>query len=122
MRDRYLKVILTVIAVELLWLGLRDLAPRVSAQAGPMPVVITGVQIEGADGGFLPVALVGTVRRIPPAHSDVLEPSLVHIAGPIAVEAREPLKVEVEQPLKIEADRPLKVESVPYTPGIRPGA
>jgi hypothetical protein len=57
MRDRYLKVILTVIAIELLWLGLRDLAPRVSAQAAPMPVVITRVQIEGADGGFLPVAL-----------------------------------------------------------------
>ena len=68
---------------------------------------------------FLPVALVGTVRQIPPAHSDVLEPSLMHIAGPIAVEVREPLKVEVEQPLKIEADRPLKVEQVPYTPSIR---
>ena len=121
MRDRYLKVILTVIAIELLWLGLRDLAPRVSAQAAPMPVVFSGVQIEGADGGFLPVALVGTVRQIPPAHSDVLEPSLVRIAGPVAVVAREPLKIEVKQPLKIEADQPLKMEAVPYTPGIRPG-
>ena len=31
--DRYLRIILTIIAVELLWLGIRDLTPTVSAQA-----------------------------------------------------------------------------------------
>ena len=47
--DRYLRIILTIIAIELLWLGLNDTAPGVSAQAAPARVIIASV-----DGGFLP--------------------------------------------------------------------
>ena len=111
--DRYLKFILTVIAVELLWLGLNDLVPPVSAQDSPTRVVITGV-----DGGFLPVAIAGqtvTAGRPP------LQPLQTAISGTVAIETRVPLKIEADRPLKVEADRPLKVESVPYTPGLRPG-
>jgi len=33
--ERYLRIILTVIAIELLWIGVKDFAPEVSAQAEP---------------------------------------------------------------------------------------
>jgi hypothetical protein len=111
--DRYLKIILTVIALELLWLGLKDGSPRVSAQAEPARVVIAAV-----DGGFLPVALAG---QTPTAGQNPLRPIQIGISGSVAIQTRTPLKIEADRPLKIEADRPLKVESVPYTPGARPG-
>ena len=119
--DRYLKVILTIIAVELLWLGLRNVASPVSAQAAPTPVVITGVQIDRPDGGFLPVAVAGSFRQIPDSFRSALEPLHVQISGSVPIEARAPLKIEADRPLKIESDRPLKVESVDYTPKSRPG-
>jgi hypothetical protein len=36
--DRYTKIVLTVIAIELLWLGLKTTAPPVEAQAAPTRV------------------------------------------------------------------------------------
>jgi hypothetical protein len=109
-RDRYLKIILTIIAIELAWLGLKDLAPGVSAQAAATPVVITGVQIEGNDGGFVPVAIVGGYREIP-SGARLLRPMTTRIEGP----------VELPMPVKVEADRPLPVREVDYTPRARPG-
>jgi hypothetical protein len=109
--DRYLRVILTIIAIELLWLGLKDVAPAVSAQAEPARVIIASV-----DGGFVPVALAGQTAT---AGRPPLRPIQVGVTGDVAV--RSPIKVEIDRPLKVEADRPLKVESVPYTPGERPG-
>jgi len=111
--DRYLRILLTVIAIELLWLGLKDVAPAVSAQAEPTRVVIASVE-----GGFLPVALAGQTAT---AGRNPLRPIQIGIAGTVAIEARMPLKIEADRPLKVEADRPLKVEAVPYTPGARPG-
>lgn len=121
--DRYLKVVLTVIAVELLWLGVKDLGPPVLAQAGqaaPMRVVVVGVDMRPADG-ILPVAVAGSYRQIPEAARAMLEPLQVRVSGPVVIESRGVLKIEADRPLKIEADRPLRVESVPYTPGVRPG-
>lgn len=111
--DRYLRIILTVIAIELLWLGLKDLAPAVSAQVEPTRVIIASV-----DGGFLPVALAGQTAT---AGRNPLRPIQIGITGDVAITARTPLKIEADRPLKVEADRPLRVESVPYTPGSRPG-
>lgn len=119
--DRYLKAILTVIAVELFWLGVQDIAPRVSAQTTATPVVITGVQMKQIDGGYLPVAIVGAARQIPAPYRNVLEPVQVRITGTVPIDTSRPLKIEADRPLKVEADRPLKVESVPYTPAPRPG-
>jgi hypothetical protein len=104
-RDRYLKIVLTVIAIELFWLGLKDWAPRVLAQAEPSRVVITGV-----DGGFLPVALAGQTVN---AGTAPLRPVQVGVNGAVTI--------RTSGPLKIEADRPLKVDPVPYTPTQRPG-
>jgi hypothetical protein len=111
-RDRYLKIILTVIAIELAWLGVKDLAPGVAAQAAATPVVITGVQIEGNDGGFVPVAVVGGYRNIPRGNG-LLQPLTTRIEGPVAV--------DLPMPVKVEADVPLPVQQVDYTPRVRPG-
>jgi hypothetical protein len=91
MSDRYLKLVLTVIALELLWLAAAGMVRPVSAQPGTMPVVITGIRLEANDESALPVVVTGTVT------------------------------MTARGPLKIEADRPLPVQSVPYTPAERPG-
>src|SRR5574341_995586 len=118
--DRYLKIILTIIAVELLWLGVKDTAPSVAAQAAATPVVIKAIEIDGG-GQFLPVAIVGSYRQVPPGTNRVIQPLTTRVDGIAMGAADRPLKVETDRPLKIEADRPLKVENVGYTPGQKPG-
>jgi hypothetical protein len=108
----YLKVILTVIAIELAWLGVKDLAPRVSAQATATPVVITGVQIAGNEGGFVPVAIVGAYRDAPRGP---------HLLGPLATRIEGRVPVQLPLPVKVAADMPLPVQQVDYTPRARPG-
>lgn len=98
-RDHYLKTILTVIALELLWLAVNGPARTASAQAAATPVIITGVQLDSTGEHTLPVSILGAVT----------------------IDSHIPLKVEADRPLKVETDRPLRVESVPYSPGKRPG-
>jgi hypothetical protein len=112
--DRYLKGILTIIALELLWLGVSHGTPAASAQGAVTPVIIRGIQLDGpSTTGFLPVGIVGTYRQIPGVASATLEPPRIRIDGPVAIESA--------RPIKIEADSPIRVESVPYTPSVRPG-
>jgi hypothetical protein len=89
--DGYLKVVLTLIAVELGWIALTLTGEPVAAQAGqaaPTRVVITGVEDDRPLRVIFPMPLevrsIGTVR---------VEPG----------------------------DKPLKVDVVPYTPSLRPG-
>jgi hypothetical protein len=91
MADRYIKLLLTVIALELLWLAAGDWPQSVSAQPAAIPVIITGIRLDPASEPPLPVAVHGTVT----------------IAAPEA--------------LRIWADEPLPVKSVPYTASDRPG-
>jgi hypothetical protein len=91
MIDRYVKVVLTVIALELLWLSVGGSSPPVSAQPAPIPVIITGIRLEPSPEVTLPVSVHG----------------MVTVAAPAA--------------LKIWTDEPLPVKSVPYTPADRPG-
>ena len=90
--DRYLKFILTVIAVELLWLGIKVGAPPVFAQPQRQPelerVVIAGFQIGKEVYTTLPVAIVGSVSRPVPSARELpfIEPLRVEIPGPIKVE------------------------------------
>jgi hypothetical protein len=90
--DRFVKTILTIIALELFWIGIKDTAPPVAAQAQLTPVVIRSIQIPAGSNDYLPVGLVG-----------------------------QPVRVEVQRPVKIEADQPIKVENVGYTPTKNPG-
>jgi hypothetical protein len=118
--DRYLKAILTVIALELLWLGVKDLGTPVGAQATrePMPVVVTGtvpIVVRGIDlGNRMPNALpVFGAANAPPVG--------VSASAPLPVEAPRPIPIVGSVPLRIQADRPIPVENVGYTPGQRPG-
>jgi hypothetical protein len=120
-RDRYLRTVLTVIALELLWLGLKDMTPAVSAQPQATRVVITGVEIEGAGSlrSFVPVAIAGAYGQLPPGVP--LGPLSTRITGDITAVVRGPVRIQADRPLKVEADRPLPVENVGYTPRERPG-
>jgi hypothetical protein len=118
--DRYLKIILTIIAVELLWIGLKSTAVPVAAQADATPVVIRGIEIDGAGGAFLPVAVVGSYRDAPRGVRTI-EKLTTRVEGITMGAGDRALKIETDRPLKIESDRPLKVENVNYTPSQRPG-
>ena len=98
--DRYVKTVLTIIALELFWIGMKDGATPVTAQSQPQltPVVIRGIQLGSND--YLPVGVVGQ---------------------PVRVDITRVVKVEADRPIKIEADRPLKVENVGYVPSRNPG-
>ena len=100
--DRYVKIVLTIIALELFWIGVKDVAPPVAAQAQAQPtqVIIRGIQIPSGSNEYLPVGVVGQ---------------------PLRVDVPRPVKVETDRPLKIETDRPLKVENVGYIPAPKPG-
>ena len=101
----YLNVVLTVIAIELGWIGLTHVGTPVAAQQAAQPVVITGVQmpetemlpvtVRGVDlrsrNQFLPVGLYGQVEEVPGA--DRFEP--IDIRTPL------PIKVDVDRPLRL---------------------
>ena len=113
MQDRYLKVVLTVIALELGWIGVKDMAAPVAAQQPEATrVVITGVDLAPAatPRGALPV-MVRTGDAALRIQAD----------RPLKIEGDRPLAVSIDRPVKVEADTPLKVEQVQYTPGRIPG-
>jgi hypothetical protein len=117
--DRYLKIILTIIAMELGWLCVQSVTPGVSAQAAATPVVIKGIDVDLAGGAFLPVAIMGSYRDIPT--NPRIQQLTTRVNGMAQSPADRPLKTEMDRPVKVEADRPLKVENVEYTPSRRPG-
>ncbi len=109
MADRYLKVVLTVIAIELAWLGVKDVGTPVAAQANtaPTPVVIRAIEMNGIRNNALPIYAV--------------EPVEVTATRPLQIAASRPIPIVGSVPLKIEVDRPIPVENVGYTPGRKPG-
>ena len=117
--DRYVKIVLTVIALELFWIGLSSVAPAVSAQApqAVTPVIIRGIELSGANAGFLPVTVVGSFRQIPDASRPTIRPLAAEITatGPLRIYEVRPLKVEIDRPLVVKTERPLQVENVGYT-------
>lgn len=102
--DRYTKLLLTVIALELGWIAVSGVGVPVSAQRNePTPVIIRGV--EGAPGKevFIPVTLVGSTR-------------------PIEIIAPQPVKIEADRPLPVETGgEPLLIRTVSDPPAVRPG-
>lgn len=91
MSDSYMRVVSTVIALELLWLSLDSWSRPLSAQPQATPVVITGIRLDPTSDRLLPVVVEGTVM------------------------------ITATTPVKVAADEPLPVRSVPYTPADRPG-
>jgi hypothetical protein len=102
--DRYIKIILTIIALELGWLALKDTAVQVSAQQREVvtPVVIRGVELPNNDNS-LPVTLVRSLNTV-------------------RVSADQLIRIRADQPIVVETrERPLLIQSVPAGTAARPG-
>lgn len=111
--DRYTKIVLTVIAVELGWLGVKDASVPVSAQqVEPMPVIIRGVE------GVRERPLVFPVRI-----AEATVPVKVTADRPLPIEAPLPIRIDAINPVVIETPpgRPLLVKSVQAEEAPRPG-
>ena len=128
--DRYLKFILTLIACELLWLGLKGGATPVTAQQEPMPVVVTGFRIGSTVYTTLPVGVVGawpgvSGERSPsgPSRPVKVDAGTVSIVASAALPVQQPLVVQTgRDPLVVQTgERPLRVESVQAQGSQRPG-
>jgi hypothetical protein len=118
MADRYMKIVLTIIAVELGWIALKDSAVNVSAQnQQPMQVVIRGVDLPCENGdrncreATLPVSLMRATS-----------PLRVIADSPLPVDARGIVRIRADQPMIVETrERPLLIQSVPAGTAPRPG-
>ena len=132
MADRYLRIMLTIIAVELGWIGVKDVVSTpVVAQAPPAAtrVVITGVELP-ARTQFLPVAVTGGVRGVDSprwAMPDALrvEPGQYPLRvesgdRPMRVEAGGTVNARIVEPIKVDTSQPLDVRGVVQT-SARPG-
>jgi hypothetical protein len=115
-RDRYLKIVLTIIALELGWIGLKDTAVGVSAQQNQAvtQVVIRGVDLPCESGDrncretSLPIRATSPVRVV----ADTTLP----------VDARGIVRIRADQPMIVETrERPLLIQSVPAGTAPRPG-
>lgn len=115
--DRYLKAILTLIALELGWLAFNQTATPVTAQAAPTPVVITGVEMRNSRD-LLPVGVVGQLS-LPGRTLQPVDMTIRNERVPVSVSGI--VDMRPVGAIKIEADKPLKVENVGYTPAQRPG-
>ena len=114
--DRYLKAVLTVIAIELGWIALAQTSSPVSAQQDATPVVITGIELREPNN-FLPVGILGQVRN-----QRGFEPLDMNIRNDrVPVSVSQTLDVRAIGSIRIDSDRPIKVENVGYTPAQRPG-
>ena len=122
--DRYLKIILTIIAIELGWIAFTQTGTPVSAQQSATPVVITGIDLERS-ADYLPVSVLGQPRNVPGGLSGRFQPldATVRNERAIAVLTQAPVDVRTVNALRIESDRsrPVWVENVGYTPARQPG-
>jgi hypothetical protein len=120
--DRYLKAVLTLIALELGWIALTLSGSPVSAQQQQQgtPVVITGIDLERSSD-YLPVGVLGQVRNTPAAFQPVATTIRNDRTNAVPVSLPQPLDVRAVGAIRIDSDRPIKVENVGYTPAQRPG-
>jgi hypothetical protein len=105
--DNYTRGVLTVIALCLVYLCLREVAPPAQAQNEPTRVVITGVALEqGATRNVLPVGVVGEMRGMGEGFTAFpIQPVQVRVDQPVEIRTVRPIKIEAEQPLWVRAVR-----------------
>jgi len=102
--NRYLNVVLTIIAIELGWLTLSYTGTPVTAQQAATPVVITGVQVP--PNAFLPVGVLGQVD------DTRFEPLDVRTIGPVKIETDRPIAIETIKPIEVRI--PVTSSPVPF--------
>jgi hypothetical protein len=123
MADRYLRIVLTVIAIELAWIGLKDVVSTpVAAQPAVTPVVIRGFDAMAGVTPYIPVAIAGQVSvidaRVRPLTTRVEagERALrVDISGTVNSRIIDPIRVDTSP------SNPLDVKSVQAGGASRPG-
>lgn len=118
--DRYLKLILTVIAIELGWLAVQGSAVPLAAQRGTAPtqVVIKGVDMMPKD--TLPVSVINTNGSLPVTLTG--NNAVVPIMSGRPLQIEQPLVVQADRPLPVEpGQRPLVVQVLQGPPSARPG-
>lgn len=117
--DRYLKLILTIIAVELGWIALHTGTTPVQAQQDATPVVIAGVDMRDGND-FLPVGVIGQIGNGPVRAG--FQPLATTIRNErVPVSLSQTVDVRAIGSIRIDSDRPIKVENVGYTPAQKPG-
>jgi hypothetical protein len=109
--DAYSRFVLTVIAVCLVYLCVKESAPPASAQQGPARVVISGIDLGAAPNTVLPVAVVGSATFDRGAWA----------ISPLEVRVPDEVRIRALHALKIEADKPLLVEVIKAPGTQRPG-
>jgi hypothetical protein len=121
-RDRYLTIVLTVIAVELGWLGVKDLAIPVSAQQNQPNQQPTSVVIRGVDLPCPGNAINCRETSLPVSITRTTAPVRVTVDAPLPVDARGTVRIRQDQAIVVETgERPLLIQSVPPTSAPRPG-
>jgi hypothetical protein len=110
--DRYTKLLLTVIALELGWIALSSAGVQVSAQRSePTPVIIRGVEGPPGKEVYIPVTLVGATATVQVAAD-----------RPLEIQSRVPIRIQADRPIPVETtDRPLLIRTVSDPPAARPG-
>jgi len=109
--DRYTKLVLTVIALELGWLAVNQAGvPLIAQRSEATPVIIRGVEAAPGKDAFIPVAVVGsTVLRI-------------EAARPLEIVAAQPIRIHADSPIPVETgNQPLLIQTVSDPPAVRPG-
>ena len=126
-RDRYLKIILTVIAIELGWLSVKDLAVPVSAQQTQQnqqtqTPQLTSVVIRGIDLPCGGNTINCRETSLPVSVTRTTAPMRITVDTPLPVDARGTVRIRQDQPILVETgDRPLLIQSVPPSAAPRPG-
>ena len=120
--DRYLRIVLTIIAAELGWIALQHTGSPVIAQQTATPVVITGIELQERTD-FLPVSVLGQARNVPAELAGRFRPLDTAVRNDQSIPVSIPLPIDVRAigTIRIDTSRPLKVENVGYTPAPRPG-
>jgi hypothetical protein len=105
--DNYTRAVLTVIAICLVYLCVREAAPRAMAQDAPTRVVITGIALsDGGPTAVLPVGVVGEMRLSGTTFSALpVQPVRVRVADPVEIRTARPIKIEADEPLPVRAIR-----------------
>jgi Flp pilus assembly protein CpaB len=126
--DRYVKIVLTVIAIELGWLGVKDVAVPVSAQQtqqaqqAPQNQQLTPVVIRGIDLPCQGNLINCRETSLPVSLTRTNAPVRVTADTPLPVDARGTVRIRQDQAFIVETgDRALLVQSVPPTAAPRPG-
>jgi hypothetical protein len=122
MSDRYLKIVLTVIALELGWIAMKDTAVNVSAQQAQQNQQPTSVVIRGIDLPCQGNALNCRETTLPVSVNRANVPVRVTVDAPLPVDARGTVRIRQDQAIIVETgDRPLLIQSVPPVAAPRPG-